>query len=95
MILAAKRVYVFGFGNSATVCTDMEIRFLRLGLAIRADADSHMQATEAALVTPDDVVIASPTAGRRKSCYSPFRRRKQPVPVSSSLPVTVSPYWPN
>lgn len=27
MILAAKRVYVFGFGNSATVCTDMETRF--------------------------------------------------------------------
>lgn len=77
MILAAKRVYVFGFGNSATVCADMETRFLRLGLAIRADADSHMQATEAALVTHDDVIIVVSHSGATKELLQSVQTAKE------------------
>ena len=50
--------------------------FLRLGLAIRADADSHMQATEAALVTPDDVVIAVSHSGATKELLQSVQTAK-------------------
>lgn len=66
LLLKARRIYVFGFGNSATVCMDMATRFLRLGLAIREYADSHMQVTAAALMTADDVVIAVSHSGATK-----------------------------
>ena len=66
LLLKARRIYVFGFGNSATICMDMATRFLRLGLAIREYADSHMQVTAAALMTADDVVIAVSHSGASK-----------------------------
>ncbi len=59
----ARRVAVFGFGNSATVCRDIATRYLRLGLAIQAYADSHMQVTSAALLSPADAVIAVSHSG--------------------------------
>lgn len=77
MVLAANRVYVFGFGNSATVCANMETRFLRLGLAIRAESDSHMQVTEAALMTDDDVVIAVSHSGATKELLQSVRAAKK------------------
>lgn len=57
-ILRARRVAVYGFGNSATVCKDIETRFLRFGMVVQAYADSHQQVTSASLLTSDDVVIA-------------------------------------
>lgn len=59
----ARRVAVYGFGNSATVATDLVTRYVRLGLAITAYADSHMQVTSAALLAPTDVVIAISHSG--------------------------------
>lgn len=59
----ARKIVVYGFGNSATVCKDIETRFLRLGLSIQAYADSHMQVTSASLLTAEDVVIAVSHSG--------------------------------
>lgn len=63
VLRAARRIAVYGFGNSATVCKDIETRFLRLGLAVQAYADSHMQVTSAALLSPEDAVIAISHSG--------------------------------
>ena len=57
-LLGARRVAVYGFGNSATVCRDIETRFLRFGLPVQAYSDSHQQVTSASLLTAEDVVIA-------------------------------------
>lgn len=57
-LIAARQILVYGFGNSATVCRDIETRFLRFGFLIHAYADAHLQATTAAYTKPDDVVIA-------------------------------------
>lgn len=59
----ARRVYIFGFGNSATVCRDLATRLVRLGLAITAYDDSHMQVTVAALASTDDVILAISHSG--------------------------------
>ena len=57
-LVKARRIAVYGFGNSATVCRDIETRFLRFGLVVQAYADDHQQVTSASLLTPEDVVIA-------------------------------------
>ena len=54
----ARRIAVYGFGNSATVCRDITTRYLRLGFAVQDYSDSHMQVTSAAMLTPQDAVIA-------------------------------------
>lgn len=59
----ANRVVVFGFGNSATVCRDLATRYVRLGLSITDYSDSHIQVTAAALLSPDDVVLAVSHSG--------------------------------
>lgn len=76
-LLEARRIYVFGFGNSATVCTDMATRFLRLGLAVWEYADSHMQVTAAALMTPADAVIAVSHSGATKELLQSVRAAKK------------------
>lgn len=54
----ARRVAVYGYGNSATVCQDIETRFMRFGMVIQAYADMSQQLTSASLLTKEDVVIA-------------------------------------
>ena len=55
---------------------DMATRFLRLGLAIREYADSHMQVTAAALMTPADVVLAVSHSGATKELLQSVRAAK-------------------
>jgi len=57
-MMAARRIAIYGFGNSATVCRDMETRFLRFGMVVQAYADSHMQVTSASLLNHRDLAIA-------------------------------------
>lgn len=58
VLQGARRVAVYGFGNSATVCKDIETRFMRFGMAVQAYADMSQQLTSASLLTKDDAVIA-------------------------------------
>lgn len=69
-LAAARQVVIYGFGNSATVCRDLETRFLRFGMAVQAFSDAHMQVTSAALLTPQDVVIAVSHTGATKDVLS-------------------------
>lgn len=57
-LCSARRVLVYGYGNSATVCQDIETRFMRFGMAIKAYSDMSQQLTSASLLQPEDVVIA-------------------------------------
>ncbi len=66
LLMGARQVVVYGFGNSATVCKDIETRFLRFGMAVQAFSDAHMQVTSAALLSSDDVVIAVSHTGATK-----------------------------
>lgn len=58
VLQGARRVAVYGYGNSATVCQDIETRFMRFGMVIQAYADMSQQLTSASLLTKEDVVIA-------------------------------------
>lgn len=62
-LLTAKRVAVYGFGTSATVCGDIETRFLRFGIPVQAYPDKHQQLVSASLLTEEDVVIVVSHSG--------------------------------
>lgn len=66
LLQGARRVAIYGFGNSATVCKDIETRFLRFGMAVQAFSDAHMQVTSAALLDEHDVVMAVSHSGATK-----------------------------
>ena len=62
----AKRIDVYGSGGSAVIASDIEHRFMRFALPVRAYADPHMQIISAALLRPGDVVLAISHSGSNK-----------------------------
>ena len=77
LLQSARRVAIYGFGNSATVCQDMETRLLRFGMAVQAFNDVHMQVTSAALLDARDVVIAVSHTGANKDILESLRIARQ------------------
>ena len=57
-LIKARKIDIYGFGNSATVCKDIETKFLRFGFCVHSYADAHQQATSAVLLDKNDVVFA-------------------------------------
>lgn len=54
----ARKIDVYGYGGSAVIAADVEHRFMRFGIPIRAYSDSHLQIAAAALLQPGDLVLA-------------------------------------
>lgn len=77
LIAHARRVAVFGFGNSATVCRDISTRYIRLGLTIQDYSDSHMQVTIAALMGEKDVAIVVSHSGTTKELIESVNALKE------------------
>jgi len=66
LISKARRIYAYGSGGSAVIANDIEHRFMRFGIPVRAYADAHMQISSAALLAPEDVVIAVSHTGSNR-----------------------------
>ncbi len=77
LLRATLRIAVYGFGNSATVCRDIETRFLRFGMVVQAYSDAHQQATSAALLTAGDAVIAVSHTGATIELLDTVRTARQ------------------
>lgn len=58
IIHKARKIDVYGFAISAIIAHDIESRFIRFDIPIKAYSDVHMQITSASLLKQDDVVIA-------------------------------------
>lgn len=65
-LAAAPRIDAYGSGGSAIIAADIEHRFMRFGIPVRAYADPHLQITSAALLKPQDVVIAISHTGANR-----------------------------
>lgn len=63
---SARSISVYGYGSSATVCRDIEVRFMRFGIPIRAYSDVDLVLTSASLLEKDDVVLAVTHTGATK-----------------------------
>ena len=66
LILAANRVEFFGNGGSAVVALDAYHKFIRSGLQINANLESHMQLMSASQLTDRDVAILISHSGSTK-----------------------------
>jgi len=76
-ILAARRIEVYGTGGSAPIAIDVEHRFSRFGIPVRAYADQDMQAISASLLSPGDVVIAISHTGSNQSVLESVKIAKE------------------
>lgn len=84
LIASAHQICVYGFGNSFSVCKDIETRFMRLGIPIKAYCDIHMQVTASSLLTPSDLIICvSHTGANKDLLQSVTIAHKNKVPVIS------------
>jgi RpiR family transcriptional regulator, carbohydrate utilization regulator len=63
-IAAARRLEIYGQGNSGIVAQDAQHKFFRLGMAVSAYNDPHVHTMAAALLGPRDVVVAISAGGR-------------------------------
>jgi len=62
-IMKAKRIVIFGLGNSAAIATDAAHKFLRLGLNAQACCDNHLQAIIASHLDRESVAIGISHSG--------------------------------
>jgi len=63
---SARRIEFYGMGGSAIVARDAHHKFFRLGIACVVYDDPHMQVMSAALLCPEDVVVAVSHTGSTK-----------------------------
>jgi len=63
LIRAAKRLRLFGIGQSGVTCRDAETRFVRLGYDAQAVTDSALMAPYAALIQAEDGIIFISNSG--------------------------------
>lgn len=76
-ICNAKKIVIFGLGNSASVATDASHKFLRAGLNAVAYSDNHMQVIAASHLTSEDVAIAISHSGSSKDIVEALKLAKE------------------
>ncbi len=66
VLLHARRINFFGVGSSGLTAMQAAHSFSRIGKQCSAKTDTHFQAMEAALMTPDDVAVGISISGSTK-----------------------------
>ena len=75
-IMNAKRIVVFGLGNSASIAMDTAHKFLRLGLDAQACCDNHMQAIVSSHLEEGCVAIGISHSGSSKDIVEALQLSK-------------------
>ncbi len=75
-IMKAKRIVVFGLGNSAAIASDAAHKFLRLGLNAQACSDNHLQAIIASHIDRQSVAVAISHSGASKDIVEALKLSK-------------------
>lgn len=65
-LMGAKRIVIFGLGNSASVAMDFAHKLLRLGLNAQSCCDNHLQAIIASHLNRDSVAVGISHSGSSK-----------------------------
>jgi len=75
-ITTTKRIDVYGSGGSAIIASDIEHRFMRFGISVRAYSDPHLQIASATLLEPGDLVIAVSHTGANRDILAAVETAK-------------------
>ncbi len=65
-ILTAKKICIYGVGNSGLSAMEFKYRLMRMGFIVDAMTDSHMMLMNAALCQKNDLIIAISNSGMTK-----------------------------
>ncbi len=84
-ILAAKHVFLTGFGSSAPVAQDTYQRFLRLQIPSSACADPHVLASIAANLSPTDLLFCVTYSGETRDIIEALETAKGRKAVTITL----------
>ncbi len=76
-ILKAKRLYIYGVGSSGITALDAHYRFMRLGIEVEAQRDSHIIAMSSSLVKKEDVVLGISTSGSTRDLVDSVKNAKK------------------
>jgi DNA-binding MurR/RpiR family transcriptional regulator len=76
-ILGAKKIVVFGLGNSAPVAMDVQHKFLRAGVECAAYCDNHMQVIVASHLSPENVAIGISHSGSSRDIVEAMQIAKE------------------
>ena len=74
---SAKKIVIFGLGNSAAIAMDAGHKFLRAGCNAVAYTDNHMQAIAAAHLTAGDVAIGISHSGSSRDIVDALKLAKE------------------
>jgi DNA-binding MurR/RpiR family transcriptional regulator len=74
---AARRLVLLGVGTSGPIVTDAANKFFRLGLTVQAITDAHLMMMAAALLTPQDVVVAVSHSGSTRDTAEAAKTAKE------------------
>lgn len=77
VLAVANRIDAYGSGGSGIIANDIEHRFMRFGIPVRAYSDAHMQISSAALLGPQDVVIAISHTGSNRDLLDSVEKAKE------------------
>ncbi len=84
-ILAARQIYVFGLGNSASVAKDIAHKFMRCGLLAHAHTDNHYQMIACCSLKPNDVAFGVSHSGNSRDIVEALRFAKENGAVTICL----------
>jgi len=73
----AKRVEIYGIGSAATIAKDAHYRMLRIGMNVKVETDSHVQAISAALTGPGVAVLTISHSGSTHETVTATRLAKE------------------
>ena len=76
-ICKAKKIVIFGLGNSASVAIDASHKLLRAGLNAVAYTDNHMQVIAASHLTKSDLAIGVSHSGSSKDIVEALKIAKE------------------
>ncbi len=75
-IMHAKRIVIFGLGNSASIAQDAAHKLMRLGLDAESCSDNHIQAIIASHLDRDSVAIGISHSGKSKDIIEAMQLSK-------------------
>lgn len=75
-IVNARRIAIYGLGNSSSVAIDAQHKLLRAGLDASAYCDNHMQAIAASHLSSDDVAIGISHSGSSRDVVEALKLSK-------------------
>jgi RpiR family carbohydrate utilization transcriptional regulator len=102
-LASARRIEFYGMAGSGTVAKDAYHKFFRLGIPCAVYDDPHMQVMSAALLSPEDVVVAISYTGSTKDVVDSVTiakasgarvigitgKRKSPLSKLCDIPISV------